>query len=383
MSDTPPETETISQWHIQMDDLVTGQLGMWKTWRLRRRIACNPALAREFAEFQQLHSDLQQLAWQHQFPAPRFTPLTSPATWTIGGITMKRRAVLIATAALTCLTITGAVAARRYLDLTPSSSFTDKDHKTWEIRTHLPGTICVFTASGQPLGRYTSSGGFPKGSDIVLLTYAGKAKYTLHGYGTHVIKDEAGKVRGRVEVAPLSEKDIKEQRTIAEVTRRGQEAMYREPNAFTNDLAASMSTDFVTSAFGLSGGYNSSRGVSWKMLGYANITAEYLPKHSKVEMNIQRGMGKLVPTIDTIPPALRPGFMKRTEQAPPPGTAPKVYWQIAGDDHKIVNGAWRDLKRSGEFTGYGKHIVKDEAGNPVLVLTVSLLTPDKTNKTER
>jgi hypothetical protein len=360
------ETETISSLQVQMDDLATGQLGMFAAWRLRRRIARDPSLTREFAEIQKLRTEMQSLV-------RRSAPYTtSPATLTIGGLTMKRRTVLAATAALTFVTVTGAVAARHYLDLTPHSSFTDNQGHPWDIRTNLPGTIRLFNPEGKLIGQMTTDGGFPRGSDIVLVTYAGQQDSTVHGYGKHLLRNTKGTILGSVEIAPFSAQDKASQKTASEQNWSGLEALYREPNTFAT--ADSGGREGVLGAIGLTAGYRTDEGLSWKMIGYASVTAEYV-MGGKSEL--QTGKGGPLPSLDITPLPMRTLLTRLGTLAPAPGTAPQIYWQRVGKDHTIHRGAWCDLQDSGKFTGYGRHEVKDKNGKTILVLTVAPLTSSK------
>ena len=366
------EKETVNSLQIKMDDLATGQLGPLAAWRLRRHIARDPALAREFAEIRQLHDDLQMLVGEKKQLAAR-RPI-SPMTWTIGGLTMKRRVVLAAAAALTCATVTGAVAARHFLDMTPHAAFTDSQGRLWDIRTNLPGTIRLFNTEGRQIGQMTTDGGSPRGSDIVLVSCAGQQDQTLHGYGKHLLRSRTGAILGSLNVSPLSAQDKQQQAASGMAARNGLEALYREPNTFTANAPGSGGKGGVTGAVGLTAGHLTDRGISWKLIGYAMVTADYLtgekPEH-------QEGRGSALPSADSVPFPARGEFARLMSLAPPLGAAPQLYWQIAGDNHTIEKGTWRDLRRTGSFTGYGKHEVKDENGKTVLVLTVSPLTPPK------
>jgi hypothetical protein len=287
---------------------------------------------------------------------------------------MKRRAVLAATAALTFVTITGAVAARHYLSFTPHFTFSDNHGTTWDIRTNLPGTLRFFSAEGKLIGQMTTDGGFPRGSDIVLITYAGRQDHTVHGYGKHLLRSKSGALLGYLEVVPLSPREKLEQKTAAVAARSSLEALYKEPNNFTANGPDSGGSGGVTGSPGLTAGYLTDHGLSWKMVGYALVTAEYI---SGDKPERQQGAGSALPSADVVPLPVRDQFARLAALAPSLDAVPQVYWQIAGDDHTVAHGTWRDLRRSGQFAGYGKHEVKDENGKTVLVLTVSPLTPAK------
>ncbi|WP_309706866.1 hypothetical protein [Armatimonas sp.] len=124
-----------------------------------------------------------------------------------------------------------------------------------------------------------------------------------------------------------------------------------------------------------------SQGFAWKMLGHARVTMTLNtdPRHPNyirgfVSKNQPLENGQWAQAQE-----LMPLIPART-------TTPKIYWfqatpggERTPSDHQIgkylldSHGAWKTVRRSGEFTGYGKHVVNGPDGKPQLILEVSPL----------
>jgi len=366
----------------RMDDLATGQLSPLAAWRLRRRIAADPDLSREWEDIRQLRQDLRYLVREQQAlqPARPVAPQSSVPIYRLGGITMKRRTVLAATAA-SLLLMTGAFAAHRWLDTSAAFSFTDANHRNWTIHTGIAGKIHFIDAQGQDSpSELVSEGGFPASDTVRLACNTKGIDVTLHGYGRHAIRSANGDLIGYLEVSPLSTDDQQRLREQGEKSQKGIGAMYTQPEVFTssNDIGESG----MNTSPGLAAGFYQHPGVSWKVLGYAQVTAVCLVDGRQ---NRQQGTADVAPSLDTlspqVPAPIREALTRLVSLAPPRNAPPRIFWQIADTaDHSVVGGRWRTIARSGSFTGYGRHEVEDEKGKTLLTLDVSPLTSSPSQK---
>ncbi|WP_395139499.1 hypothetical protein [Armatimonas sp.] len=125
-----------------------------------------------------------------------------------------------------------------------------------------------------------------------------------------------------------------------------------------------------------------SGGYAWKVIGDATVTMKLLtdPKHPRSMQTFKTGVVPTEPFLSAVYPELRASF-------PAPGSAPKIYWSqsvpaSASSQKGFVklgnywideNGGWQTVARSGEFTGYGKHIINGPDGKPLLILEVAPL----------
>lgn len=125
-----------------------------------------------------------------------------------------------------------------------------------------------------------------------------------------------------------------------------------------------------------------SQGFGWKMLGYARVT-----------MTLNTDPRRPNYTRSFAPESKRYSSAELVAVAPeltgliPARTAtPTIYWfqaapggEPAPGDRQVgkylldSHGAWKNVARSGEFSGYGKHVVNGPDGKPQLILEVSPL----------
>lgn len=116
------------------------------------------------------------------------------------------------------------------------------------------------------------------------------------------------------------------------------------------------------------------KGYAWKVLGDVKVTMSLYtdPKYQP-----------LVRHFESTPP------FSHDQQAQPywpkAGASPRIYWSQSAPAHTPAKpnlsdpyeldalGGWKTVARSGEFTGYGKHVITDPDGTPQLILEVSPL----------
>lgn len=404
------ETETISALHIRMDDLVTGQLGPLAAWRLRRRIARDPALAREFTEIQQMQADLRSLARQNSS-----RPAQSPATtWTIGGLTMKRRAVLAASL-LTIFAITGGAVASRYWSkpaADASCTMRGWDIDSWYFHGQFRGNATVVSPKGNYVNKLPLNGSSSSASIRVIYSMNKRevAQADLSGMGKHSIRDRSGNLLGSIILSPLTDEDVKMiKKAEDEVAHNFLDFYQRIERVTPSDDKRGFYP--VMAVPGLVGGYfreyvrvhgetrSVTQGASWKVYGQAGVKAQHLTKSRVIVVTEREGIQLRIPleaksivesgatqsipspaSIERMPPDQK-SFFEGIEFRGQ--STPQIYWSLADPDGDgktpfLSTGEWRHVLRTGQFTGYGRHEVKDESGKTVLVLTVSPLTPTKT-----
>jgi hypothetical protein len=169
------------------------------------------------------------------------------------------------------------------------------------------------------------------------------------------------------------------------------------------------SAELVAQGMGAVAGRSPEQGVSWKVMGYANVEARYrtgIRQHGKSYRIPILKPEDLAAYLAQFPPQERGSAERHLQRmismAPKPEAPPVIHWAFAGGDKYrgpglgsydpvgdyavqavpktggyLVDktGRWPQVRRSGQFTGYGKHEVKDENGKTEQVLTVSPLTP--------
>jgi hypothetical protein len=352
-----------------LDDMAAGQLSPLAIWRLQRRIARDPALAREWASTQQLRTDLRFLVSSGRVASVVPPTASSPVpTLTLGGIVMKRRTVFAAIAV--CLfCVTGAAAGRRYLDSVMSATFTDQNHTDWTIRTTLAGKIQIVDRDGQPdRGHHWESPGGNPPSDAIELTSHKTGKIVFHGYGRHAVRATNGDLLGYLDVTPFAESDQRRHLIENEERVRSYAAFLQNPEDFTDRTPHPGDQFLWGPGPGVLAGYFYDSGISYKVVGYCRITAT-CPTGNPQTVD---ATAEPLPALGDITPAMRESAARILALAPPRNAAPQIYWQIADrNDHTVVDGHWRTIARSGHFTGYGRHEVRDDKGGTILTLDVS------------
>jgi hypothetical protein len=353
--------------------LAAGQLSPLAGWRLRRRIARDPSLAREWANIQQLRADLRFLVSSGRIASVESPTASSPVpTLTLGGIVMKRRTVFAALAV--CLfSVIGAVAGRRYLDNVMSATFTDQSHTDWTLRTTLAAKIQLVDRDGQPDSghHWESPGGYPP-SDAIELTSHKTGKIVFHGYGRHTVRATSGDLLGYVDVTPFTESDQRRIQGENDENVRSYAALLQNPEDFTDRTPHTGDQFLWGPGPGVLAGYIFDSGISYKVIGYGKVTVT-CPTGNPQTVDATAAP---LPALGDITPAMRESAARILALAPPRNTAPQIYWQIADrTDHTVEGGHWRTIRRSGRFTGYGRHEVQDAKGESILTLDVSPVSP--------
>ena len=138
---------------------------------------------------------------------------------------------------------------------------------------------------------------------------------------------------------------------------------------------------FIIGPNGLTGGLET-KGLAWKLIGYARVKMTLLtdPQHPNYVRDIE-ALNRSVSVKNIVDVASAVGDL-----FPEPTTVPRIYWSQSvpfnegqqgvcrqGKYWLDEKGGWKNVARSGEFTGYGKHVVNGPDGKPQLILEVSPL----------
>lgn len=225
------------------------------------------------------------------------------------------------------------------------------------------------------------------------------------------IRDKSGKLLLTAYLVPLTPEEDRQAKELVAEDEKRVKALYQNPACISRD---SYRTSFggVTQLPGLVAWtmnlkYDSngrllinpngkpsrleSGGFGWKVLGDAKVTLRLLVDHTKppfVDRYATRPRREALAWINQ--PELRALALSVR-------STPKIYWSqsAAGTPPRAAhllepgmpqpklrqlgeywldeNGCWLQTARSGEFTGYGKHVITDRDGTPQLILEVSPL----------
>jgi hypothetical protein len=248
-----------------------------------------------------------------------------------------------------------------------AASFIDQSHVHWTIHTTLAGKIQLVDRNGQPdrAHHWESPGGYMS-SDAIELNSDQTGKIVLHGYGRHTLQTPGGALLGYLDVTQFTASDQQRIQAENEESVQSYAALVQHPEVFT-DRIPHVGDQWLGSWPGVLAGYFFDTGVSYKVVGYARVTAT-CPTGSPQTVD---AAAEPLPVLEDIPPAMREYASQILALAPSQNAAPQIYWQIADrTDRSVIAGHWRTIRRSGHFTGYGRHEVQDEKGETILTLDV-------------
>lgn len=338
MKRNPPHEAHLSEEHLTAS--AAGKLSRITTWRMRRHLsACTACRARQ-EQTQQVWDGLRGLASE---PVPETLQNQVCGRWPQPFLrkentSMKKRLTLLA-CALPLAGVTAAMAAH-LITYHPSGGF-GNESQMWHYTTNLKGRMTVLDTQGRKIGQFTNDGAFMTdaagpSSAWVEISVAGE-DHLVRGPGRHEIKDGKGTVLGYVVLSDVSEAEIYQEM-----------GWPRAPHDFAE--AARWSEEEAPSPGGASGvsasvtgmhGFDKALGVSWKMRGYATVKA-VRPNGDMVSESTTQ---PLTPAIQAMLP---PGF------APDPASPPEFTLTVQD--------------KTTEETGYGRHILQDSHGKPLLIL---------------
>ncbi len=387
----------------RLDDLATGQLGPWASFRLHREIARDPEAARIWEDVRRLRADLRSISPPF---ADRRPYLRGHRTFTIGGITMKQRTAAFAAGGLMLLSVSGAL-AERYLmprDAEWGTPGPNRDTDWWWLHGQFRGHVELLTPEGRQVGYNAMQGSTLQGS--VHVVFSQKGRDVLHcavsGLGKHPLTDTRGKLLGYLVLSGMTKKDIKDisdsdaldDRTFAEfyrlperVTPSGEGRNFSAVVSYT-DVVSDCVTEFDVSGHGLSCAHDLP--VSWKTYGDVHVRSRYFApaeavpllsqnpakQHLTVRLPkrtiIDEGQSDVYPSpqeLAKMSPADRQDSLR---SFPSPHLTPTTYWTIAkpGTHVSMETGKWEQVLETGKLTGYGHFLVRDKTGRVVLSLDV-------------
>ena len=330
----------------QLTALAAGGLSPLAAWRLRHHLdGCAECDAR-WKETQQLWMGLRGIA---SVPVPKtlqdrvcgLWPPLSPRKRTQP---MKKRMVLL-TCTLLLVGITAAMASHM-IGYHPSGGF-GKAGQMWNFTTNLKGRMTVLDGEGRKIGQFTNDGTFmtdaagPE-SAWVRMNVAGQ-DHVIHGPGRHEMKDANGQLLGYIVLSDVSEAEMY----------RGM-GWSRAPRDF-KEAAQWVEAQDPASGGGASGvetsptgrrGFDKALGVSWKMRGYGTVKAT-LPNGDRVA---ESTVSPISPDLAALLP---PGFVPDADATPE--------WTLTV------------LGKATQETGYGRHVLKDSSGKPLMILEATPL----------
>jgi hypothetical protein len=203
-------------------------------------------------------------------------------------------------------------------------------------------------------------------SDEIELNSDPTGKIVLYGYGRHTLQTPGGALLGYLDVTRFTASDQQRIQSENEASVRSYAALVQHPEVFTDRIPHG-GDQWLGSWPGVLAGYFFDSGVSYKVVGYARVTATCPTGNPQTVDATAEPLSALV----NIPPAMREHASQILALAPSQNVAPQIYWQMADrTDHAVVAGHWRTIRRSGHVTGYGRHEVRDERGETILTLDV-------------
>lgn len=347
---------------------------------------------------------------------------------------MKRRLITAAIAIAVLLAGVGGVAARQGWFYPPGKvSLRGQNPKTdgWQIQGPYRGNIKIRSADGKwETGRMPVLGHDPEASVKIEFTRDGTllSEAMVQGAANHTMEDVNGNRIATITLTPFDEEQENMQRAHLERIVVGIKD-YIDRTERPDPSGNAWTCEPVLPLPGMVGGIgfpeqyrlHTPAGreylwplgypVAWKVYGMARVRARFFaygknarlePLNPQVEMEVagrersnevvvmprkvleQYGESKPFLTdaeLSALDERDREHFRRNSA---PPRDVPEVYWSFGKDTpnpFEYVNkdtGDWKNTVASGKFTGYGKHVVRDErTGRPVLILDVSALEPPK------
>jgi hypothetical protein len=299
----------------------------------------------------------------------------------------------------------------------------------WYFAGDYQGKVQVFDAKGNPLTNEECVNGSSPTSPLLMrrqkvenMRKAGKILFetTVQGFGKHNLTNVQGQKNGYVILSPMNakEKQIEDDsikaninaivdyhNSIERVTPSHKGASgpkringYQLVGAYVDYPVLSLPKELQTE-FRKTFGIKVIGGMSWKVYGDVKVkVTSYLPEKSlaihgwkgKIGPSIVviEGESKSLPTADAELFSGESKVLERLKRLDLP--KPEIYWTIANvsenwsigenwsidnvwekDNADRENGRWKSVKRTGSFTGYGTHEVKDTQGKVLMRIEVS------------
>lgn len=360
----------------QLVHLAAGELGPVAAWRLRRQIARDPDLAREWQEVRQVWTDLGQL----RSPVVPSRRPEWPERRSAHGVKAPRllRRAILAVGLIGLVSITGAVAARFWTDWITETAFSDAHGRIWHLSGNYLGKTQVLDEAGRVTNEWTTEEGDPRGVRVVKVD---GFRREFRGPGRHEFRDGRGKLLGYVRLAETSDADRKRLEEL------------REWEAFHWESLHQGAADVVVGAAnpvslpGLVAGHSEKARVSWVVRGHAKVTAVYPGENPPVRQTAASASVEVL-QAEKAAPRYRAHLNRLRASVPPSDAQPQVRWALIGDPpvltmgnpagqenapKRISTARWAQVRKRGSVAGYGRHEMQDENGKTVLVLEVAPL----------
>jgi len=396
-----PGTDTgHARYRSQLIELVHGELSAWRALRLRHHLAGCPACRAECHEIERLWGSLRRLA-----PATSTRPQ-------LKGKTMQLR-VMVAVTTVLCAVVSGTIITRS-LNSRPreydTSVVVDDVHQFWYAHGMARGKLEIYRPSGALARNLDVAGNGPGDMVSVRVSAAPDdhtvgeplASFVMRLNESHEIRDARGNVLSRVRFVPFTAAEDEQHREEASADKTRLEDLYRNPACITTDMPHKSGGGYLEAPGLIAWSLDVLRddsgklviapnhvavplenaGLAWKVYGDARVTMTLLTDKTPIIRHYQTDAWISRAQIAQEAPDIVPLL-------PAQGSAPKVFWfQSAAfprtqpvpegirayghDQHYWLkpDGSWYRTLRSGEFTGYGKHTVTDDAGKPILILDV-------------
>ena len=355
--------------HLALTALAAGELLGLKAVLLRRQIAKNPQLKREYEEINTLWADLKQLqaepihnkinlAWSGQNNPKKYQKETKK-------MILPRRNFAIAGVVLT-LTSAGGFAAKQFLQpIYYNAMYVDKNGHTWSFKSDLSSNAIILDTKGKELWTATTTDSSVPYSDKTEVNVLGKNN-VFHGFGFFEVKDQKDQIIGSIKITPLAQKDKKRLEDSYHKVEQ------RQIQAYNPGILPP--ADFQSGVWQYIGGAvvnQTKMGLAWKLIGYGRVSAKY-QRDGKTSIDNIVSLDMFENELEK-PQKLPEKTVARL--APAKDAEPILVWSMGAKDasgkYAIKDGQWVNLENSGVVKGYGKHEIRDNQGKVVMIFDIS------------
>lgn len=338
-------------------------------YRLRRRIARDPALQQEWAALTQVADNLRQLPTPAPYnAAPRWPERRMPD---VSRVSLRRRTVRLgfAAAGAFATVAAGTVAVQYHLGSSNGQAI-DRGGRQWNIRSHFKGRVTVYDLQGNVVGEMTRQ---RNGTGEVWITVAEQWTNGKPAEVAAIAPDEgvhpltvakSGDIIGFVE--------LKRSEGSIGGTSLDPLLLHAAGIFAPGDV---LSDALVCQIPGLKAYVDRTTGIAWKLRGYADVAYgdNAVRERSWPLANVPMQTVMPVDARD----AKRRFWQRYRDNAPPANAPPVITYSIAGPrgtvpghGYLMYRGNWVQQWRQGTFRGYGRHTVRDEHGRPLVTFTL-------------
>jgi hypothetical protein len=330
---------------LPLAQLVSGELPLWTRVLLRWHGARCASCRSQYRQAQDVLCQLRHLAIEQVSTSLRRRVLDAVPNSLVqpggSGIdqtarTRMRRTALIALGATLVFAVTGALVAK-YLS-TPSFGCSDRLGRTWHVAGDFHGQVTLLDARGEPA--MTATSGYGEMKEPVEVTTSGET-VTVQGVGRHEIRGKDGTLFGFAVLRPLSEQEYL--------------ALQGQPHLPTSSEALDrQARDWADPNWDTHGGASGAESAPWGVRGF-NLAARLRWRVLGTgDVQVFAGTGKrILGSAHTVPSGMAlPASLQRYTEA--------------GEPELLVTLGGRSWKES----GYGTHLLKDDAGRVLLTAEI-------------